>query len=194
MSSQSLKDWSQERLGRLDEIEAALQAVAGVGRGRRFTTQQLNRAYAVLVSAQFQSFCADLHAECVDATLLSIGPPINLIAKSNFLHGRQLDRGNAQSGSMGSDFGRLGIEFWPALRRHNALNDTRKTRIDELNAWRNAIVHDDFSNTQKFPAGRNTILRLDLVRKWRVSRDNVAKCMDAVLRNYVQGLTGASPW
>jgi len=47
----------------LDEIEAAHASVGGTGPGRRYATQQINQAYALLIASQFQGFCHDLHTE-----------------------------------------------------------------------------------------------------------------------------------
>ena len=49
----------------LDEIEAAHASVGGTGPGRRYATQQINQAYAVLLASQFQGYCRDLHTESV---------------------------------------------------------------------------------------------------------------------------------
>lgn len=49
--------------GALGEIAAAHTAVGGQGSGRRYATQEINHAYAVLLSSQFQRFCRDLHTE-----------------------------------------------------------------------------------------------------------------------------------
>ena len=56
----------------LDEIAGADAAVGGAARGRRYATQQINRAYAVLLASEFQGFCRDLHSECVDHVLTVI--------------------------------------------------------------------------------------------------------------------------
>ena len=66
MSSQSLTRWNGERVDALDEIENAHAMVGGTERGRRYATQQINYAYAALLSSHFQGFCRDLHSECVD--------------------------------------------------------------------------------------------------------------------------------
>ena len=47
----------------LDEIDAAHAAVRGPVQGRRAATLRLTHAYVLLLSAQFQRFCRDLHAE-----------------------------------------------------------------------------------------------------------------------------------
>ena len=66
MPSYSLNHWTRERSEALDEIANAHSSVGGSARGRRYATQQINHAYATLLSSQFQGFCRDLHSECVD--------------------------------------------------------------------------------------------------------------------------------
>src|SRR5262245_61412863 len=63
MPSHSLQQWMTARASELDEIESAHRMVGGTGRGRKYATQQLNRAYATLLSSQFQGFCRDLYSE-----------------------------------------------------------------------------------------------------------------------------------
>jgi hypothetical protein len=67
MPSNSPRKWSGERSDALDEIQNAHAMVGGTDRGRRYATQQINYAYAALLSSQFQGFCRDLHSECIDA-------------------------------------------------------------------------------------------------------------------------------
>ena len=66
MPSNSLVKWNGERLEALREIENSHVMVGGTERGRRHATQQINFAYAALLSSQFQGFCRDLHSECID--------------------------------------------------------------------------------------------------------------------------------
>lgn len=61
--SAALQTWKSTAKGALDEIAAAHAAVGGQGPGRRYATQEINHAYAVLLSSQFQRFCRDLHTE-----------------------------------------------------------------------------------------------------------------------------------
>ena len=49
MPSIAFQDWSTVRAASLDEIENAHRAVSGTGPGRRYVTQQINQAYAVLL-------------------------------------------------------------------------------------------------------------------------------------------------
>ncbi|HLQ44895.1 MAG TPA: hypothetical protein VK137_09220, partial [Planctomycetaceae bacterium] len=72
-------------------------------------TQQLNHAYAVLLSSQFQGFCRSLHAECSGHLLSGVtAPRLKRILSQEFDQGRKLDRGNPNPGNIGADFSRLG--------------------------------------------------------------------------------------
>ena len=66
MPSNSFLRWRGQRARALNELENAHARVEGTDRGRRYATQQINPAYAVLLTAQFQGFCRDLHDECID--------------------------------------------------------------------------------------------------------------------------------
>jgi hypothetical protein len=63
--------------------------------------------------------------------------------------------------------------------------------LDDLNRWRNAVVHQDF-NLPKF--GGKTILRLEEVQRWRSACNRLARAFDEVMRRHLQNLTGSSPW
>jgi hypothetical protein len=142
MPSTSYRYWRKVRTTALDEIAHAHAAVGGTARGRRYTTQQINRAYAMLLASQFQGFCRDLHSECVDHILGVIAPPPPLrnLVRAEFTRGRHLDRGNAQPSSLGADFGRLGIDFWDELEIYDTTSVEWKDNLDVLNEWRNAIA------------------------------------------------------
>lgn len=193
MPSTAYRQWRTIRATALDEIAQAHAAVGGTARGRRYTTQQLNRAYAVLLASQFQGFCRDLHSECVDHLLnvLAPAPVVEGLVRAEFWRGRQLAHGNAQPGSIGADFGRLGLDVWDKLKAHDPASVGWKDDLGLLNDWRNAIAHQDFTS-QKL-AGVST-LRLRQVRQWRASCGCLARAMDEVLLRPMQTLTGSSPW
>ena len=111
MPSNSLLRWREERSKALDENEAAHQVIGGKGKGRRFTTQQLNRAYAVLLVAQSQGYCRDLHTECIVALCSELKGSIRAILAAQLELDRKLDRGNPRPGNLGADFSRLGIDL-----------------------------------------------------------------------------------
>ena len=98
MPSLSYREWLSKRRKALDEIESAHTSVGGTGPGRRYATQQINQAYAVLVASQFQGFCRDLHTECVARLMAFINPSASVrhLLQAGFTRGRQLDSKNAQ--------------------------------------------------------------------------------------------------
>jgi hypothetical protein len=177
----------------LDEIAKAHVAVGGSARGRRFTTQQINQAYAVLLAAHFQGFCRDLHSECVDHILAVMAPPgpVWNYLQAEMARGRQVDRGNAQPSSIGADFGRFGLRFWPDMSTHDLKSLDWRNDLDLLNDWRNAIVHQDFTSPK---LGGIINLRLKQVRGWRNSCRRLALAMDKVVGQHIATLTGKSPW
>lgn len=59
MPSSSYRQWRTVCAAALDEIAHAHVAVDGTAPGRRYTTQQINRAYPTLIASQFQGFCRD---------------------------------------------------------------------------------------------------------------------------------------
>lgn len=191
MASRSLQRWETERARVLDQVEAAHRSLGGYARGRRYTTQQLNRAYTLLLSSQFQGFCRDLHSEAVDHIASSAsGSAMQSLLRAALTQGRKLDKGNPNPGNLGADFGRLDLAFWDAVRRADLRNVTRRQRLEDLNEWRNAIAHDDFDAQV---LGRST-LRLDDVRTWRGACKGLARSFDRVLSQHIRAFAGRSPW
>lgn len=70
----------------------------------------------------------------------------------------------------------------------------RNRKLEELNKWRNAIAHDDFKDRATFPLGRDTILRLSKVERWRSACNRLAFDMDRSMRSYLKQLSGQYPW
>lgn len=193
MPSQAYRLWHRTRSTELDDVESAHALLGGTARGRRYATQQINRAYAVLLAAQFQGFCRDLHTESVDFLVAVIPQPeFQLAVWRELQWNRQLDSKNANQGTIGGDFGRLGVSnFWERVDGIFANNHRRRQWLDELNTWRNAIAHQMFD-----PAllGGTTLLRLARVQRWRRGCNRLALSMDRVLRAYIQSITSNAPW
>ncbi len=193
MPSTSYQRWARARATALDEIEQAHAAVGGTGPGRRYATQQVNHAYAILLASQFQGFCRDLHSESVDHLVTTLAPSPSLLplVRAEFTRGRQLDRGNAQPSSLGADFGRLGIDFWAVVDARDARGPARRTALEALNSLRNAIAHQDFDPAR---LGGTTSLLLAEVRRWRGACNRLAQTFDGVMCAHLVSLTAAAPW
>ena len=192
MPSVALLMWQTARTVSLDEIQSAHRSVGGSGPGRRTATQQINQAYAVLLSSQFQGFCRDLHSECVDFLAGQISPAaVQAVLRLEWQLNCKLDKGNPNPGNLGADFERLGIKFWVEVHAVDARNAQRRILLEELNEWRNAIAHQDFDPTK---LGGATTLGLAQVRAWRAACNALALSFDAVMRDYIVRTVGIPPW
>ena len=192
MPSRSLKTWQADGRRALDEIEAAHRAVGAAGRGRRYAMQQINQAYVVLLSSWFQAYCRDLHTECVDHLILCLEPPgVKGFVRRRLTDGRKLDSGNPNPGNLGSDFGRLGVEFWAEILAHDPAAKVRQEVLGALNSWRNAIAHQDFSSPSLL--GRNQV-QIREIRRWRRVCGALAVDFERVMYDHLLTVTGTRPW
>jgi hypothetical protein len=194
MASKSLITWRTEASLALDELEAAHSAIGGHGPGRRYATQQINFAYTVLLCGRFQAFCRDLHSECADYLAFGgssrgslIVTPRTKVFRALLTQSRKLDTGNPNPGNLGSDFGRLGIQFWDAMRANRPTNIRRQAMLEQLTIWRNAIAHQDFTNPKL--GGRNSMNLRD-VRQWRNCCNALATSIDGVLSRHLAAILG----
>jgi len=142
----------------------------------------------MLLSSQFQGFCRDLHSEAIDFIASKVAPaPLSPVVRAMLLQGRKLDFGNPNPGNLGSDFGRLGMQFWPNVNALDRRNAGRQKELETLNTWRNAIAHQDWHTI-------GPSLRLPQVRAWREACHALAKGFDRAVGAHVATLVGAKPW
>ncbi len=176
------------RQGALNEVEAAHSSVGGSGRAR----QQINQAYALLLSSQFQGYCRDLHSECANYFVQAVPAGVLRTALRNVLvQNRKLKTGNPNPGNIGEDFNRFGLSFWAEVKNLDLRNQARQNRLEELNAWRNAIAHQDFDPAK---LGGMTVLRLQQVRDWRNACHQLATAFEEVMRAHLHAVNSVSPW
>jgi hypothetical protein len=192
MPSRALRNWQTRSRKVLDEVEAAHAVVGGGRAARSFARQQINQAYVVLLSSQFQRFCRDLHSDAADFLASQVSyAPLAPVLKASLSLGRRLDSGNPNPLNIGSDFSRFGIDVWALARQRDARTVRRREKLETLNRWRNAVAHQDFRNISL--GGRETV-RFGEVREWRAACDGLAVDFDGVLRVYLKTLSGALPW
>jgi len=106
------------------------------------------------------------------------------------IQGRKLNQGNPNPGNLGSDFNRLGLVFWDEVRNLDLNNQGLQDRLEELNRWRNAIAHQDFTPNQL----STTKLQLKMVRTWRKACNRLAFAFDEVMRQHILQIIGTNPW
>jgi hypothetical protein len=188
MPSAALHIWNTDRRATLDEIEQAHRAVGGIGPGRRYATLQINHAYTVLLSSQFQGFCRDLHTEAAEIITGTLPLPLQPLMRDGLLRDRRLDRGNPSPGNIGEDFSRFDVRVWPAVYLLDARNRRRNQLLEQMNLWRNAIAHQDFTRLG------GMAIQLRQVRQWRNTCQTLAVDLDEIIRRQLVLLTGVSPW
>jgi hypothetical protein len=191
MPSVSLTNWRTTRRAALDAVEAAHTTVHGTGPGRREATRQINHGYAVLLAAEFQGFCRELHTEAVRYLVAAVPTELQLIVDRALTLNRQLDRGNANPATLGSDFGRLGLVWWKSVDEVESAGADLRDELEKLNTWRNAVAHNDFDPKK---LGGTMVLTLSMVRGWRKVCNQLAVALDQVLADHIATSTKALPW
>lgn len=146
----------------------------------------------MLLSSWFQAFCRDLHTECIEHLITTIPQPaVRMIVRQRMMEGRKLETGNPNPGNLGADFGRLGVELWPEVITRDQQAKQRQDALGELNRWRNAVAHQDFSSA--LLQGRKQV-RLTEVRGWRKVCESLAVDFERVMYDHLLGATGTRPW
>ena len=144
----------------------------------------------MLLSSQFQAYCRVLHSECANYMVEGVGSvPLKSALRDALVKNRKLDRGNPNPGNLGSDFDLFGLSFWEDVRNLDLRNKERQNLLDDLNDWRNAVAHQDFTKV-----GGESTLHLRRVRGWRAACNHLASAFDEVMRRHLQSITGTPPW
>jgi hypothetical protein len=151
----------------------------------------------LLLAAEFQGFARELH-DLSASTFASWAAPGNQVLeqviKGRLTENRQLDRGNAQPGSLGSDYLRFGCSLWPGLAASEPATVACQQDLDKLNDARNAIAHADEAKLAGL-RGEGYPLTLATFRQWRRSLDLLAVTMDAEVASHLGQLFGQpAPW
>lgn len=188
MPSNALLSWRNDRLVRLNQVEAQCAAVLALAPPNPALADENLRGYVMLLSAHFQGFCRDLHTECVQTAALAVAPSLRVLIQAQGLASRDLDATNPRYATLRKDFTRFGFDPHAALSA-NPANLPRITHLDHLNAWRNYAAHH---KTTMPPDGGPFVLAT--VRGWQDSCDGLATELDRLMYNQLQALTGAPPW
>ncbi len=198
MSSPALHHWQQNRSARLQQLEAAHEEMGGRGPGRRWRTEQVNWSLFLRLAGEFQGFARELHqlgAEEFAHLAAGGNRPLQGAIEHLLTRERQLDSRNANSGTLGADFGRFGVRWWPALVALDSRTKRRMEVLDLLNRARNAIAHDEPGEINELRANNDYPLTLRVFRLTRSALDALAVSMDAELARHLGSLFGrVEPW
>ena len=192
--SRPLQHWRTIGQAEIDQLVAAHYAVGGTGPGRRTATQQINHALVIQLASQFQRYCRDLHGLCADAMVAAAAPTYRRALGLALTSGRRLDSQSAQPASLGSDFGRFGVDFWPAIDTLDRRGPQRRRKLEQVGIWRNAIAHQDFRLPAADPVTAGTRVDLDSVKSWRMALDQLAGSIDRAMFVELSRIIGAQAW
>lgn len=198
MPSKALKNWQRSLIKQLDPLRTIHADLTGRRSGRPRTTQQVVDAYIILLSGLFQQYCRDVYQEAVDEVVAAVAiPRLHPVLYKNFQWSLELGSKNAQPSSLGSDFGRLGMDFWARLRSRDSRSRTRQNKLESLNVWRNAVAHQDFVRNDDFnkKAGK-TRRTLAYAEDWRAALTALASDIDAAMSAHLVWLLSlpSLPW
>ncbi|MEX2175164.1 MAG: HEPN domain-containing protein [Pirellulaceae bacterium] len=190
MTSLALLLWQTNRSSALAEFEEVHKLVGKSGSRTTHARQQINQAFVLMLSGQFQGFCRDLHSECVDHLAGVVQPAVmRSFLRSKLLDDRKLSKGNANPSALGSDFGRFGLQFWDSLKAHDPKLSDHQIALESMNEWRNRIAHQNFEQTGGFAP----LLRHSKIKEWKRSCDHLAVAIDAVMTQHLTTATGIQP-
>lgn len=195
MTSVAKGEWATTAKARLDELEAIHTRAHGAKRGRRWGTEQLNRSLFVVLVAQFQTYCRDLHDEAVDVYVGAANPHQEAILRKLVTQNRDLDRKNPRPGALGSDFARLGIELVPKLKAVSQEVTDAVDGLEVLVDFRNAVAHGNESALAAAVATGQIKPTLVSYRSHRRTLDQLVGTMDQVASaELANELHIAPPW
>ncbi len=184
--------WKANRSAALAEFEVIHRMIGKSGPGTQHARQQINQAYLLMLSGQFQGFCRDLHSEGVDHIVTQVQPQsMRAMLTAEFHFGRKLDTGNPNFGNIVNDFNRFGFDFRGALVTHGSQLKAHCDQLQSINDWRNAIAHQSFDPVK---LGGSATLRHSQIKSWRKSCDVLADAFDVVVANQLAVVTGSKPW
>ena len=186
MPSASLERWQNDRMPRLDRVEAQCAASLALVPSLPQLVEENLRGYALLLSAHFQGFCRELHTECAQIVVSRVRVSLQVLIQTQFVAHRKLDQGNPNLQNLRADFERFGFGF--DLAAADPANPNRLRDLAALNRWRNVAAHHGTIPTGTPP------LSLSSLHAWRQSCDGLATSLDDIMYNVLRRILKRFPW
>ncbi|MGQ0742776.1 MAG: hypothetical protein ACT4OS_00250 [Acidimicrobiales bacterium] len=156
---------------------------------------QLNRSLSVILVAQFQSYCRNLHDEAVAVHVTAATAGQQALLRVVLTQGRKLDSQNPRRAALGSDFGRLGLAFVHDMKAARPAVATELDYLEALIDFRNAIGHGEESEIAMIESGGSVRSTKASYMRSRRTLDRLAGTMDEVVSARLGALLGApNPW
>src|SRR5260370_12468301 len=135
MPSASLREWRNDRMRRLGEVDAQCAACLGLAPPRPNLVEENLRGYVLLLSAHFQGFCRELYRECAQIVVSRVRARLQTLIQAQFTAHLKLDHGNPNLQNLREDFERFG--FTLDLTAADPANAARLQDLAALSRWRN---------------------------------------------------------
>lgn len=195
MASAAKVEWDTTGQRRLDELERVHADAFGTGPETRWGAHQLKQSLFVVLVAQFQTYCRNLHDEATDVHVSQANVHQADLIRRLLTQGRKLDVHSPRPGSLGSDFARLGFELIPTLKVQDARASDALARLDLLVRFRNAVVHGNESELASTVASGEIAATLTWYRRYRGTLNQLVGTMDRVVAaELALGLQITPPW
>src|SRR5580700_5447902 len=109
MPSAAFNHWQNDRMPRLNEVDAHCAVVlASVPPNPTFLDETL-RGFVLHLSAHFQGFCRNLYTECSQIWIAAIPLRLQATAQAQFSAQLGLEKGNPTYDNIKKDFNRFGF-------------------------------------------------------------------------------------
>jgi hypothetical protein len=187
--SASFTRWQNDRMPRLNEVDAHCAAVLALVPPKPTFLDETLRGFVLHLSAQFQGFCRDLYTECSQIWIAAIPVGLKATAQAQFSAHLALEKGNPSHDNIKKDFNRFG--FLLNLQAAHPLRPQRVTDLGHLNEWRNKAAHQ---GTQPLGGGVPTVLSLPVVQGWRTACDGLATSLDIIMHAELLRIMSVAPW
>ena len=176
-------------------MDVLLRGVRGAGAPERAVRRHVVDGAIVLLAGHFQRYCRGVYGEAVGFLAEEVRPTAaGGVLGVLLMEGRALAKGNARAEALSKDFGRLDLNLWDALERHDPRNVGRRHRLDQLNTWRNAVAHQDVPPAASAALIRGTDRDVRSLRTWRHSCSALAHDIDIVVNQHMVVLAGRRAW
>jgi hypothetical protein len=185
MPSVALQDWQNERLVRLNEINAQLAASHALTPPNTHLSEENLRGYIVLLSAHFQGFCRDLYTESATAIAIKVRASLRALVQAQFTSNAAIDHGNPNLQNLKKDFERFGLML--DLAAADPQNPARLHDLSELNRWRNIVAHYGVIPPSGLPSPAD-------LQRWTSSCNGLADSLDRIMYNRLRTILRRAPW
>jgi hypothetical protein len=138
--STSFTQWQNDRVPRLNEVEAHCALVLALAPPNQTFLDESLRGFVLHLSPHFQGFCRDLYTECSQICIAAVPVGIQMAAQKQFSAQLALEKGNPNNDNIRKDFQRFG--FMLDLQSAHALGHQHLGDLKHLNEWRKQLTKE----------------------------------------------------